>query len=550
MIQKRILSIFLLLATLFAHAQESPKYEIRAVWLTTIGGIDWPHFHQVQQQKEELCLTLDKLKKAGINTVMLQTRIRATTLYPSALEPFDACLTGKAGHAPSYDPLQLAIDECHKRGMQLHAWVVTIPVGKWNSYGCQQLRKKMPGLIVRIGDEGYMDPEQDATASYLASCCREIVEKYDVDGIHLDYIRYPEKWRNVVKANKTRSKSRKTSLSSQINAITRIVRTIHHEVKAIKPWVMLSCSPIGKHDDLSRYSSGGWNARRAVAQDAQQWLKEGLMDALFPMMYFRDNQFFPFAIDWQENSYGRLIVPGLGIYFLDPKEGRWQLNDIKRQMYVSRQLGMGHCFFRSKFLIANQRGIYDFTSHFDAHLALVPPMTWLSSEPPVAPMGLTLKEGVLSWSDTERHVYNIYASPDFPIDISDAKNLVATRITGTSVRVPYNPSLNYAVTAQDRYGLESRACQLLVNAGSQYSKPAISITDGRPVALPAKSAVLDADFVIVETLLGQQLQVSRYQKGTLLDVSALPDGMYQLRSLGRKDRNHRIGFFVVKRLAE
>jgi uncharacterized lipoprotein YddW (UPF0748 family) len=134
---------------------------------------------------------LDRLKEAGINTVFLQTRVRGTVIYPSAFEPWDDCITGRAGKAPGYDPLEFAIEECHKRGLQLHAWVVTIPIGKWKKLGCAQLNKKHPNMVKRIGEDGYMNPESPKTAEYLAKICKEIVDNYDVDGIHLDYIRYP-----------------------------------------------------------------------------------------------------------------------------------------------------------------------------------------------------------------------------------------------------------------------------------------------------------------------------------------------------------------------
>ena len=358
-----------------------PKHEIRAVWLTTIGGIDWPHSYNASQQKEELIRTLDELKAAGVNTVLLQTRVRGTTIYPSALEPWDGCMSGHPGKSPGYDPLQLCIDECHRRGMELHAWVVTIPVGKWNNLGCKQLRQKYPKLIRKIGDDGYMIPEQAETANYLARFCREIASRYDVDGIHLDYIRYPETW----------PKARKRGEGAERRAnITRIVRAIYQAVKQEKRWVKLSCSPIGKYDDLLRYRSGGWNDRTAMSQDVQQWLREGIMDQIYPMMYFRANQFFPFAIDWQEHAYGRSVAAGLGIYFLDPREGRWQLDDITRQMYVVRQLGLGHCYFRSKFFTDNVKGILRFAREFDAQPALVPPMTWEGKEAPTSPTLLRL----------------------------------------------------------------------------------------------------------------------------------------------------------------
>ena len=457
---KRFLYIFLLFASLTSHAQ--PKYEVRAVWLTTIGGIDWPRTYAhdgmgIEAQKQQLRSMLDRLKQAGINTVMLQTRVRATTIYPSSIEPWDDCLSGKAGVSPGYDALKLAIDECHRRGMELHAWVVTIPVGKWNTYGCKRIRKRNPSLIKKIGDEGYMNPDSYETANYLADICQEITERYDIDGIHLDYIRYPETWRGRMWADN----------------ITNIVQVIHDRVKFCKPWVKMSCSPIGKYDDLSRYRSNGWNARRRVAQDAQLWLRLGLMDQLYPMMYFQGNNFYPFALDWQENSYGRTIVSGLAVYMLDPREGRFQLSEIKRQLNVTRQIGIGHCYFRAKFLLDNIKGVLDYATWFDRQPALVPPMTWEQSTPPTAPTRIQIrhtKQGdMLSWSGAEDRsdgpylLYNIYASKETPVDISNPANLIATRHQGQSVLVPYTATqshpFHYAVTALDRYGNESPAIQ-------------------------------------------------------------------------------------------
>ena len=94
----------------------------------------------------------------------------------------------------------------------------------------------------------------------------------------------------------------------------------------------MCCSPIGKFYNTNRYWSHGWNAYETVCQDAVAWLRDGLMDELFPMMYFRDNNFFPFALDWKERSHGRIVVPGLGIYFMSPCEKNWPLSDITREL--------------------------------------------------------------------------------------------------------------------------------------------------------------------------------------------------------------------------
>ena len=130
-----LLSILFLLCSV-THLTAQPKYEVRAVWLTTIGGIAWPRTYAhdgigIAEQKRQFIDILDRLQQVGINTVLLQTRVRATTIYPSETEPWDGCLSGNPGKSPGYDALQFAIDECHRRGMELHAWVVTIPVGKW-----------------------------------------------------------------------------------------------------------------------------------------------------------------------------------------------------------------------------------------------------------------------------------------------------------------------------------------------------------------------------------------------------------------------------------
>lgn len=548
---RRFTTLLIALAAVFTLAAQ-PKYEVRAVWLTTIGGIDWPHSYagsarSIERQKDELRDILDRLQRANINTVLLQTRIRATTIYPSAYEPWDGCLSGKPGKSPGYDALKFAIDECHRRGMELHAWVVAIPVGKWNAAGCVRLRKRHPGLVRKIGDEGYLDPEKPQTAEYLADLCAEITGNYDIDGIHLDYIRYHETWPMKVSRRQGRTN------------ITNIVRAISLRVKSIKPWVKMSCSPIGKYKDLSRFSSYGWNAYERVCQDAQAWLRDGLMDELFPMMYFRGNQFYPFALDWNEHSYGRIVAPGLGIYFMSPREKDWPLADITREMLTLRHYGMGHAFFRSKFFTDNVKGIYDFTAQsFNQYPALIPPMTWQSSARPSAPSGLSRrtledKVEVLSWTptdkDTTRIMYNVYSSREYPVNTDDARNLTVVRLRKSSLIIPHDPTRHYAVTATDRYGNESTPLQ---ERHTNPDTPETRITDrllkcdGKTLSLPEKGSVLDAAFVTIETLQGH-IVATRLYNGTVADVSSLPEGMYVLRSLGRKGVTHRLGYFVIRR---
>ena len=543
----------------FYAVNPNPKYEVRAVWLTTIGGIDWPHSYaqserSAEKQKEELRAILDRLQKANINTILLQTRIRATTIYPSQYEPWDGCLSGFPGKSPGYDALQFAIDECHKRGMEVHAWIVTIPVGKWNSYGCRQLRKRFPRLIKRIDQDGYMDPEATQTGCYLAEMCREIVQRYDVDGIHLDYIRYPETWKFRISKDQARGN------------ITRIVEKIHQAVKKEKPWVKMSCSPIGKFDDLSRYWSHGWNAYTKVAQDAQAWLKDGLMDELFPMMYFRGDQFFPFAIDWKEHSYGKIIAPGLGIYFLDPKEGKWNISDITSELYHLRNIGEGHAFFRNKFLLDNHQGVYDFvTAHFNRYPALVPPMTWESNKRPQQPVTLCIEENegttTLRWDNSLQYedgtaiktpsIYNnVYASKEYPVDVHDARNLILTRTTRRQLTTRTgNTPTYYAVTTTDGFGNESRAKQLnqtaVVKTTTRYGKACRLTTTGESIILPSSIHETDCQYIIVKNMQEQAVYITKPQNREI-NIKKIKDGIYTLNCVNYKNIEHTLGTFIKK----
>lgn len=543
----------------FYAVNPNPKYEVRAVWLTTIGGIDWPHSYaqserSAEKQKEELRAILDRLQKANINTILLQTRIRATTIYPSQYEPWDGCLSGFPGKSPGYDALQFAIDECHKRGMEVHAWVVTIPVGKWNSYGCRQLRKRFPRLIKRIDQDGYMDPEATQTGCYLAEMCREIVQRYDVDGIHLDYIRYPETWKFRISKDQARGN------------ITRIVEKIHQAVKKEKPWVKMSCSPIGKFDDLSRYWSHGWNAYTKVAQDAQAWLKDGLMDELFPMMYFRGDQFFPFAIDWKEHSYGKIIAPGLGIYFLDPKEGKWNISDITSELYHLRNIGEGHAFFRNKFLLDNHQGVYDFvTAHFNRYPALVPPMTWESNKRPQQPVTLSIEENegttTLRWDNSLQYedgtaiktpsIYNnVYASKEYPVDVHDARNLILTRTTRRQLTTRTgNTPTYYAVTTTDGFGNESRAKQLnqtaVVKTTTRYGKACRLTTTGESIILPSSIHETDCQYLIVKNMQEQAVYITKPQNREI-NIKKIKDGIYTLNCVNYRNIEHTLGTFIKK----
>ncbi len=540
-----IISICLLFAgNIKAQYWESPKREYRAVWLTTIENLDWPKTKvrsqaDIEKQKGELTAMLDSLKLYNINTILLQTRVRGDVIYPSAIEPFSAVLTGKAGRDPGYDPLAFAIEECHKRGMQLHAWIVTLPLGKtqhMRSLGSMGLSRRKPALCKLYQGSWYMEPGEPKTAEYLTTLIAEIVKNYNIDGIHLDYIRYPDRPRNYNDNALYRRHGKGMTLADwRRKNVTDIVRQIYGTVKSIKPWVRVSCAPLGKHDDLSGYSSKGWNARRTVFQDAQKWLQEGIMDILFPMMYFSGNNFYPFMLDWQENSAGRHIAPGLGVYRLLASEGDWEADEVTRQFFTSREAGTaGTAIFRAEHLLQNNKGVAEFLKIFNSRPALIPAMTWAGNEIPLAPKSLsgTYSEGALHlcWTKVKapngmpRTKYNIYKSDKFPVDTEDINNLIATNVTDTFFVWNDLPSnTHWAVTAVNAFEVEGAAT-------TWHEKRPCSKMYREHFTLEGRQSW--GTRVLIKDATGRLLLSSPYNSN--INVKGLPPGSYRLEIMSRK----------------
>lgn len=538
-----------------------PKYETRAVWITTLNGMDWPHNKAtgpegIKKQKEELCKLLDEFKGANFNTILLQTRLRSDVIYPSQIEVFSEELTGTMGKNPGYDPLAFAIEECHKRGMEIHAWIVAIPLGNdkiIKKMGKRSITKQRPDMCIHYNRHWYLNPGHPETKKYLSSIIEEIVLKYNIDGINLDYIRYPDRSKRFPDQHSFRKYGKGKSLPQwRRDNITNIVREIYQTVKRHKPWIKVGSSPLGKYDDLTRYTSKGWNAYSTVYQEAQNWLKEGIQDIILPMLYYREENFYPFALDWQENSYGRTIVPGLGIYFLDPKEGNWTLQEVKQQIYFTRcALMEGQAYFRAQFLLDNVQGLFDeLKNKAYIYPSLTQPMKWQDSIPPTAPSNIKTKitndSIIITWdSATDNSLqetpkapdlrYNIYASTDKNIDINIPQNLKATYIRGNryAIAIQEAKNMNFTVTAIDCYGNESI--------------PAINIENKQRDSQPAKETSITIPYynegnkIVITDLFGRIVYQGSYIR--ILKVESLKPGAYYIYIKDKNDATlERISF--------
>lgn len=570
---------------------KSRKQEVRAVWLTTIRGLDWPDTKAtspatIARQKQELIDILDELERAKVNMVLLQTRVRGNLIYPSVYESWCEAMSGKGGVSPGYDPLAFAIEECHKRGMEIHAWMVAIPLGSdkvHKELGSASIVKRNPKICKSFNGNWYLNPGHPETKNYMAALTRELVTNYDIDGVHLDYIRYPDRPLRFPDVADFRKYGDGRSLQQwRRDNITEIVRAIYEEVKSVKPWVKVSSAPLGKYKDTKRYPSRGWNAYYTVYQEAQRWMKEGIQDILFPMLYYRDHNFYPFVLDWHEQSNGRMVVPGLGIYFMHPSEGDWPLDEIERQLNFIRWNGVdGEAHFRSRFLTENTAGLLDkLNSDYYYAPALVPPMTWIDSIPPLKPEAVSLEvhntDVRLVWHPSYDNIeggvyYNVYRSENYPVDITDSKNLLAVRLRDTlytyTPLVPEEQEHYYAVTALDRCGNESEPLFFNRTVEIAAHQPADKyIWDGEQLKIIHVSELLkevrdmqpkrlvpdDGIITLPENVTGKSLVVTDLTKRPIatlafsryLRINKLADGCYWI-FVQEEDRPIRkVGMFV------
>ena len=312
----------------------------------------------------------------------------------------------------------------------------------------------------QLSGEWFLDPGNPAVKDYLRALVGEVVSKYDVDGIHLDYVRYPD---NAMRFPDTDSFRKWGSRSKSLfrwreDNITGIVTAIYEEVKRLKPWVKVSSSPLGRYASLEGFPAE-WSCMEAVSQNPKDWLQSGRHDFIVPMMYFREENYYPFLYDWVNSCPPEKVISGLGVYRLDKNEGNWPFIEIKRQIETTRKMGVGQAYFRYENLHTHTILRQWLVSCFYRYPALTPGLKNPISQIPDTPNNLRVEtQGCvsnISWSPADgAFTYVLYATND-SLDMNTGNQIVAVlpkNIHSCSLSIPYR---NYAIVARDRYGTES-----------------------------------------------------------------------------------------------
>ncbi len=473
--------LFFFITSLFAQ----PKQEIRAVWLTTNYGLDWPSkpvrsSADIEFQKTELCRILDKIQEAKMNVVFFQTRLRGDVIYPSQIEPWSRYIKRNYSKNSDYDPLQFAVEACHKRGLECHAWFVVYPMGRVNLIN-NGVNGSNRHLTRQIDGEFYLDPGNPATNSYLLPIIDEIVKKYDIDGIHFDYIRYPDR-ADAFPDNSTYFEygKHKNLRDWRRENVNKFVYQAYDNIKAAKPWVQVSSSVVGIYEKIA-INKPYRTAFSGVYQDPIDWVAKGKHDFIVPMMYYSNDLFNVSMDNWKKNCNGRWIVPGVGIYLLDEKARNWRAEVFVDQVdFCRKNDAAGTAYFRAQQLIEDKKGILSkIENRFYQYPATLPPLTWLDQTIPSSPefpVAKWEKNAIrLSWEkpkeEKEEVYYNVYYSQSDLVDISNPRNLLATRLqdTNLSMKAKDGQAYYYVITASDRYHNESKPSPAIYFKAGNYA---------------------------------------------------------------------------------
>ncbi|RUT47782.1 hypothetical protein EJP82_05215 [Paenibacillus anaericanus] len=362
---------------------EGRQDELRGAWVSTVFNLDWPSsgsYGKMEVQKNEYIKLLDELQGMGMNAVFVQVRPSADAIYPSNLVPWTSFLTGTAGKDPGYDPLQFLIEETHRRGMEFHAWFNPFRASTGSDTSklpANHVAKEHPEWIVKFGSTLYINPGIPEARQSIINVIMEVVQRYDIDGVHLDDYFYPTGETTSSKFNddstyKTYNYMQFTNKGDwRRDNINSFVRDLGQSIEAVKPAISYGISPFGvwrnKATDITGSDSkAGITAYDNYYADVRTWIQNGWIDYVAPQLYWslsRNEVRYDILADWWANEVKGTNVKlfiGHAPYKLGTKEIGWNsASEIINQLKYNEGIPeiKGSIFFSAKELQKNPLGL-------------------------------------------------------------------------------------------------------------------------------------------------------------------------------------------------
>ena len=413
---------FMLLSSTSLTQIIPPKREFRGAWIATISNIDWPTDKTMTSARQisELATIMDKLKEAGINSVIFQIRTECDALYKSSYEPWSYWLTGEQGKAPEpyFDPLEYAITEAHRHGMELHAWFnpyrAVRTIGRYEP-AQNHVSRLHPNWILEFNGYKILNPGLPEVKTYILNIISDVLRHYDVDGIHFDDYFYPYSPKVSDEDSLTFAMNKKTFANIndwRRNNINDLIAKVYDTIKVVKPRVKFGISPFGIIEN--KYAgTNGFSSYDILYSDPLTWLKNKSLDYIAPQLYWEIGHpkadYAKLLRWWASVSKECLLYIGQHSTRMTDTEYKGPKSELENQMRLNRQTKnvCGEVFFSSKSITQNFNGLKDsLKNNFYKYPALPPLMPWKDHIPPLAPKNLRVSgdsiSATLKWEAPEK----------------------------------------------------------------------------------------------------------------------------------------------------
>lgn len=479
------MSLFLIVFTVSAGYSQTSKREFRGAWIQCVNG----QFQGMSKDKMQSTLKyqLDELQKDGVNAIIFQVRPECDALYVSDIEPWSRFLTGRQGTNPGWDPLQWMIDESHKRGMELHAWINPYRAKTKNTFEManNHIAIKHPDYVFAYDGQLILNPGMPECRDYICNVVRDIVSRYDVDGLHIDdyFYPYPVKGQKIPDAD---IYDMNNNGISNINDWRRdnvnvFVKQLGETIHEVKPWVKFGVSPFGiyrnkKNDALLGSETNGLQNYDDLYADVLMWVNNGWIDYCVPQLYWeighKAADYKTLIKWWNKYASNRLLFIGEDIERTvknaDPDNPKINQMSAKRRLHSEMPNVQGTVLWYAKAAVDNV-GNYGMAlrNGYWKYPALQPLMPFIDGKSPkkvrsVKAMEIDGKK-ILFWTapkgkgwQNEAVKYVVYKfDASEKADISKSSNIVAIT-TDTFYEIADNEGGVYAVTALDRMSNESK----------------------------------------------------------------------------------------------
>jgi uncharacterized lipoprotein YddW (UPF0748 family) len=411
-----------------------PKKEMRAVWIASVYGLDWPQgVYTMASQKQQYIDYLNKFKQLNINAVYFQVKGMGDAYYSSVYEPWSASITGTRGVDPGYDVLKFMIDEAHARDIEFHAWMnpyrIATRAGAGNSFPALHSSVK-PEWVLDFPTIQIYNPALPEVRQRLVDIVKETITKYDVDGIHFDDYFYPEGQTFSDQADFTKYGAGIANIQDfRRDNVNKAIKGVHDIIVATKPGVVFSVSPA---PEITK----NFNSLYA---DVKKWNQEGWVDVVIPQLYQEvGNQYNDFQLrlsEWSQNAFKAALMVGHGYYKFGDATAPAAFqssSELQKQFDLTRlnKKVVGNAMYSAKYINLNKVGITDKLAVIYKDPAVMPFLGRAVAPAPAAATNVRIENGELKWNTSGNVKSVVYYFSDLK---KEGKVLAITKGNSTSI---------------------------------------------------------------------------------------------------------------------